>query len=89
MSLARRAAVKLLCRQPRHSRAFSSSGHNMFELSEELQMIQSMCRDFANNELAPIAGEIDKNHTFPAAQVKMMGELGLMGMVRLLFASFH
>ncbi|CAE7433123.1 ACADS [Symbiodinium microadriaticum] len=40
-----------------------------------------MCRNFADNELAPIAAEVDKNHMFPAEQVKKMGDLGLMGMM--------
>jgi len=42
-------------------------------------MLQEMCRNFADNELAPIAGQLDKEHKFPAEQVKAMGELGLMG----------
>lgn len=49
--------------------------------NEEHAAISEMCRSFADNELAPIAGEIDKNHMFPAEQVRKMGELGLMGMM--------
>lgn len=33
-------------------------------------MLREMCRNFADNELAPHAGEWDKNHTFPAEQVR-------------------
>ena len=33
-------------------------------------MIRDMCRNFADNELAPNAGEWDKNHTFPKDQVR-------------------
>lgn len=38
------------------------------------------CRDFAEEELKPIAAEIDKKHLFPKEQIKKMGELGLMGL---------
>jgi len=41
-------------------------------------MLQKTCRDFADNELKPIAAKIDKEHLFPKDQVKKMGELGLM-----------
>ena len=48
-------------------------------LPEEHQMLQQTCRDFADAELTPIAGAIDKNHTFPTEQIKQIGEMGLMG----------
>ena len=48
-------------------------------LSDEHQMLRDMCVTFAKQELQPIASEIDKTSVFPAAQVKQMGELGLMG----------
>lgn len=38
------------------------------------------CRDFAEEELKPIAAEVDKKHLFPKEQVQKMGELGLMGL---------
>lgn len=37
-------------------------------------------RDFAEQELKPIAAEVDRKHLFPKEQVKKMGELGLMGL---------
>lgn len=42
-------------------------------------MISEMCRNFAATELAPIAGKLDKEHKYPAEQVKKLGELGMMG----------
>ncbi|NQU68628.1 MAG: acyl-CoA dehydrogenase family protein [Candidatus Marinimicrobia bacterium] len=42
-------------------------------------MLQEMVRDFAKNEVAPIAREIDETGRFPHETVKKMGELGLMG----------
>jgi butyryl-CoA dehydrogenase len=42
-------------------------------------MIYQMCREFADTELAPNAGEWDKKHQYPAEAVTKLGELGLMG----------
>ncbi|XP_058439158.1 short-chain specific acyl-CoA dehydrogenase, mitochondrial isoform X1 [Marmota monax] len=50
------------------------------ELPETHQMLRQTCRDFAEKELFPIAAQVDKEHLFPAAQVKKMGELGLLAM---------
>ena len=49
------------------------------ELAEEHEMLRQTCRDFAQQQLKPIAGELDREHRFPAEQIKQMGELGLMG----------
>jgi len=51
----------------------------MFTFSDTHQMIVKTCADFADKELAPRAAEIDRNHEYPAPQIKNMGELGLMG----------
>ncbi|MBT8280781.1 MAG: acyl-CoA dehydrogenase [Muriicola sp.] len=52
-----------------------------FKLSEEQLMIQQAARDFAEQELLPGVIERDEEQKFPATQVKMMGELGFMGMM--------
>ncbi len=52
-----------------------------FTLTEEQLMIQQAARDFAQQELLPGVIERDEEQKFPAAQVKMMGELGFMGMM--------
>ena len=52
-----------------------------FELNEEHLMIQQAARDFAQNELLPGVIERDDKQQFPAEQVKMMGELGFLGMM--------
>ena len=49
------------------------------ELTEEQKMVRDMVRDFARNEIAPRAAEIDETGEFPMDIVKKMGELGLMG----------
>ena len=50
-----------------------------FHFTEEHEMIRQMCRDFAMNEVAPVAEELDKTGKFPHKLIKRMGELGLMG----------
>ncbi len=51
-----------------------------FELTEEQQMIRKMVRDFAENEIAPLAQETDKTGQFPWEIIRKMGALGLMGL---------
>ena len=52
-----------------------------FKLTEEQLMIRSMVRDLARAEFAPRAMERDKTKEFPADNLAMLGELGLMGMM--------
>lgn len=52
-----------------------------FELTEEHKMIREAARDFAQNELLPEVINRDEAQSFPAEQIKKLGELGLMGMM--------
>jgi len=52
-----------------------------FSLTEEHIMIRDAARDFANNELLPGVIERDNKQEFPTQQIKMMGELGFLGMM--------
>jgi glutaryl-CoA dehydrogenase (non-decarboxylating) len=53
-----------------------------FALSEELQMLQDMVRDFAAEKIAPFADKWDEEHYFPYEEVvKPMAELGFFGTV--------
>ena len=49
-------------------------------LTDEHEMIRKMVRRFAENEVAPIAAEIDEKGKVPFENIKMMGELGLLGL---------
>ncbi len=40
-------------------------GSSIFTLSESHEMLRKTCRDFADRELKPIAGELDKTHRYP------------------------
>lgn len=52
-----------------------------FQLSEEQLAVQKAARDFAQNELLPGVIERDEHQKFPAEQIKMLGELGFLGMM--------
>src|SRR5215467_9919754 len=51
-----------------------------FSLNEEQQAIRDTCREFAEQEIKPIAEEIDRTCEFPYDVVRKMGELGLLGL---------
>lgn len=52
-----------------------------FQLSEEQIAVQQAAREFAQNELLPGVIERDEHQTFPAEQIKKLGELGFLGMM--------
>ena len=51
-----------------------------FELNEEQRLVRDMVHDFAQNEIAPRAAEVDKTEEFPADNIQKMAELGLLGL---------
>jgi len=55
------------------------SGTVLFPLSHEHEMIRQTARDFAQNEIAPVAAEFDESGEFPTETIRKMGQLGLMG----------
>ncbi len=50
-----------------------------FQLSPEHKMIRQAARDFAQNEIVPIAPEFDESGEFPSETIAKMGEIGFMG----------
>jgi short-chain 2-methylacyl-CoA dehydrogenase len=50
-----------------------------FDLSEEHELIRSTVREFAEQRIAPVAEELDREHRFPYDLVAELAELGLMG----------
>ena len=50
-----------------------------FRLTKEQEMMQKLCREFAVNEVEPIAAEIDEQERYPFETVEKMRKLGLMG----------
>jgi short-chain 2-methylacyl-CoA dehydrogenase len=51
----------------------------LFDLSDDHRLIQETVRDFARNEVAPVAEELDRDKRFPYEIVEKLGDLGLMG----------
>ena len=52
-----------------------------FNFSEEHNLIRQTVRDFAENEIKPIAKKLDENEEFSYEITERMGELGLFGMM--------
>ena len=52
-----------------------------FNLTEDQQAVKEAARDFAQNQLLPGVIERDRDMIYPTEQVKMMGEMGFMGMM--------
>ncbi|WP_095203201.1 isovaleryl-CoA dehydrogenase [Mesorhizobium carmichaelinearum] len=51
-----------------------SFGHN-----EDIEALRDLVRRFAQDRIAPIAGDIDRQNEFPAHLWRELGELGLLG----------
>jgi short-chain 2-methylacyl-CoA dehydrogenase len=51
-----------------------------FDLSPEHELIRRTVREFAEEQVEPVAAELDREHRFPYELVEQMAELGLMGM---------
>ena len=51
-----------------------------FDLSEELTMLRDTVRHFAENEIAPLAQQIDESDQFPMDLWPKLSELGVLGL---------
>ena len=51
-----------------------------FELADEHELIRRTVREFAEQRVAPVAEELDREHRFPYELVGELAELGLMGL---------
>ena len=50
-----------------------------FKLSKEQEMLRKLFRDFAQNEVKPLAALVDEEEMFPEETVKKMAKLGMLG----------
>ena len=48
-----------------------------FKLSKEQEMLRKLFRDFAQNEVKPLAALVDEEEMFPEETVKKMAKLGM------------
>ncbi|MFW6123698.1 MAG: acyl-CoA dehydrogenase family protein [Acidobacteriota bacterium] len=51
-----------------------------FNLNEEQNMLKEMVTHFAENEVRPVAKELEQKREFPSGLIEKMADLGLMGM---------
>ncbi len=51
-----------------------------FAFTPEQRAIRELCRDFADQVVAPKAAELDEHHRFPLEIVEQMAEIGLFGL---------
>src|SRR5438094_9044306 len=51
----------------------------VFDLSADQREIQALARDFGEAEIAPNAGEWDRQHGFPRELLGKLADLGLLG----------
>ena len=50
-----------------------------FQPTKEQEFVRKMVREFATNEVEPLAADIDKEHRFPVETVEKMAKYGLLG----------
>ena len=50
-----------------------------FGLGDDINMLRDAVQDFANNELAPRAAQVDADNEFPADLWRKFGDMGLLG----------
>ncbi len=50
-----------------------------FDLTDDQRLLRSTVRDFADQEIGPVAEELDRTKAFPYELVRRLGELDLMG----------
>ena len=50
-----------------------------FKLSREHELLRKMYREFAQNEVKPLAAELDEEERFPAETIPKLAKLGLLG----------
>src|SRR6202162_2491947 len=64
---------------PRRRIGRGSRMEDSLYFSEQHIAVRNMVREFARDEVAPVAAKFDASQEFPWANIKKMGELGLLG----------
>jgi len=52
-----------------------------FELTDEQRLVRETARDFADNEIVPVARENDRHERFDTDLVKKLGDMGYLGAI--------
>ena len=69
-----------ICKYLRDLTVLLLKGVNMdFNLSKQQELIRQLMHDFAENEVKPLAAEIDYTEQFPVETVRKMAKYGMLG----------
>ena len=52
-----------------------------YKLEDKHDMLRKAVREFAENEIKPVAGNLEENETFSLELTRQMGDIGLFGMI--------
>src|SRR3954470_6408152 len=75
----RATAIDRVLMGPRVTVRMGESVDMDFDLSPDHELIRRTVRDFAEQEVAPVAEHLDKTKSFPYEIVRKLGALGFMG----------
>ena len=53
---------------------------NAFYLTDDQRAIRDLARDISRERIAPLAARVDETEEYPAEQLRLLGEQGLMGL---------
>src|SRR6202008_5043518 len=73
------AALAALIRHPEQETAMAHLPGLAFDLGETITMLRDSVQQFADDEIAPRAADIDRDILFPADLWEKLGALGLHG----------
>jgi alkylation response protein AidB-like acyl-CoA dehydrogenase len=54
--------------------------HEAFWLGEEERQVRELARSIARERIAPLAAQVDETEAYPAEQLRLLGQQGLMGL---------
>ena len=50
-----------------------------FDLGEDVHALQTLVHRFAQDQIKPLAGDVDRDNQFPAQLWKQLGDIGVLG----------
>ena len=50
-----------------------------FDLGEDIHALQTLVHRFAQEQIKPLAADVDRDNQFPAQLWKQLGDLGVLG----------
>src|SRR5882672_6888870 len=68
------------CHRHREWPIMQASMRNDFYLSDEQRAMRDLVRSIARERIAPLAAQVDETESYPAEQLRLLGQQGLMGL---------